>query len=130
MAMPIPAALRVRAVAAYEAGEGAYAEVAERFGVSRRALQFWVQLKRQTGSLEPRPRGGGNVSRVDIKLLHGLVAAEASPTTDELTRAYNRSVRRSGRVHRSSILRALHRAGYVFKKNALVRPSKTDPTSR
>ena len=37
---------------------------------------------------------------------------------------------RAERVHRSSILRALQRTGYVFKKNGRAPRNRTDPTSR
>lgn len=103
--------------------------VAARFGVAIAALERWVKLRRETDSVAPKPRGGGNFSPVDTARLHALVAELGDATTYELTAAYNRSVVRAARVHRSSIQRALRRAGYVFKKNAYVRSSKSGPTS-
>src|SRR5262245_60036166 len=129
MPMPIAVSLRERAVAAYEAGEGTYVEVASRFDVGRRPLQRWVKRMRDTGSLEPSPRGGGWRSPVDTAVLEALIVRDPSLTTLELTAAYNRKVPRKHRVHRSSVLRALRRAGYVFKKNAFVRPNSTDRMS-
>ena len=73
----------------------------------------------------PMPRGGGNRSQVDYAVLEGLLAERPDVTTHELTAAYNHRVRASGEVHRSSIHRALHRAGYVLKKNGYVRLNKT-----
>jgi hypothetical protein len=64
-----------------------------------------------------------------MKVVHELVAAKPSTTTGELALSYNRAVPKSRRAHRSSILRALHRAGYVFKKNGLVLLNRTGPTS-
>jgi transposase len=125
-----PNELRARAVAAYEAGEGTYEEVALQFGVGSASLLRWVSQKRRTGRLDPKPRGGGNFSPVDLLLLELEIAAKADVTTHELTAAYNRRVGRKRRVHRSSIHRALRRAGYVFKKNGLVRRSGTDLTSK
>ena len=59
--MPNPYAfdLRARAVAAFEAGEGTYAEIAEEFVVHSRTLQKWVRRKRLTGSVAALPKGGG-----------------------------------------------------------------------
>jgi hypothetical protein len=57
------------------------------------------------------------------------VAARPDQTTDELTRAYNRAVTPAQRVHRSSVLRALRRTGYVFKKDGPDRRSRIEPGS-
>lgn len=125
-----PIELRERAVGAYEDGEGSYEEVAWRFGIGMRTLVRWVDRSRETGCLEPRPKRGGNKSPVDIGLLHRVVEEQPDSTVEELRRAYNRRAPRKARVHRSSIVRALRRAGYVFKKNAHVLPNRTDQTSK
>jgi len=125
MPAPHPIELRARAVRAYESGNESYEEVAARFEVARRALQRWVQLSRETGSVDPRPRGGGRKSVVDMALVERLLSDSGDATSHELTAAYNRAIGRAGRVHRSSIQRALWRAGFVFKKNSFVRPSKS-----
>ena len=49
---------------------------------------------------------------------------------DELRAMYNDRVAKTARVHRSSILRALHRRGYVFKKNVRGPQSKIARTSK
>jgi transposase len=118
MPNPYPTALRERAVRRYETGTESYVQVAAHFSISLATLVRWVQRARETGTVAPLDRGGGWRSPVDLAVLHGLVGARPDQTTDELTRAYNRRVRAGGRVHRSSILRALQRTGYVFKKNA------------
>ena len=89
-----------------------------------------MKLKRTTGSVSARERGGGNPSNIDVATLHEVVAARPDGTTHEVAAEYNRRVRRSERVHRSSIYRALQRAGYVFKKNGYVLESRIAPTSR
>ncbi len=128
--MPGPISIHVRegAVAAYERGDGTYEDVAARFGVSARALKRWVVLLRESGSVRPRERGGGWVSPVERDVLEAVLVEKRDSTTNEIAKAYNARVDRSRRVHRSSILRALHRFGYVFKKNGGVRPSSSDPT--
>jgi transposase len=124
MPAPLPIELRERAVAAYESGRESYDVIAAQFGVARRALQRWVALKRETRSIAPRPRGGGNFSPVDIALLERVVGEGKSATSHEISADYNAQVARRDRVHRSSIQRALRRAGFVFKKNGYVRLSK------
>ena len=116
MPNPYPTELRDRAVRAYEAGDESCAAVAARFEVGVASLERWLRRQRQTGTLDPLAKAGGWKSPVDSAVLQRLVAARPDRTTDELTREYNRHTP-SGRVHRSSILRALQRLGYVFKKN-------------
>ena len=129
MPAPHPIELRRAAVAAYESGEGTADDVAVRFGVSRSALLAWSKRLREQGTLVPSARGGGNFSNVDTSLLMSVLAARRDSTTDELTRAYNAQVPKKDRVHRSSILRALKREGFVFKKSVRGPQSKTVQTS-
>jgi transposase len=130
MANPYPTALRERAVRAYETGTETYAQVAARLSIGLNTLVRWVQRARITGEVAPRKKAGGWQSPVDLSLLHDLVAARPDTTTEELTRAYNRVAPAAARVHRSSVLRALRRTGYVFKKNAGDRRSRIVPPSR
>ena len=123
MANPYPMALRERAVRAYETSTDTYREVADRFEVHFNTLVRWVQRGRTRGDLLPSARGGGWRSPVQIEVLYRVVAERPDRTTDELTRAYNAAVEASARVHRSSILRALQRTGYVFKINGRDRSS-------
>jgi transposase len=124
MANPYPVALRERAVRAYESSTETYREVADRFEVHFNTLVRWVQRARDLGDVAPFDRGGGWHSPVEVAVLHRLVAERPDRTTDELTRAYNAAVEPPARVHRSSILRALQRTGYVFKKNARGRSNR------
>lgn len=126
---PIPIEIRERAVAAYERGDGTADDVAFQFGVSRRALQRWVARGREEGTVAARDRGGGWRSSVDRKLLEAVLVDRRDATTHEVTAAYNSRVPRNARVHRSSIQRALHRFGYVFKKSDSGPRSKSGPTS-
>ena len=114
---------------AAERGECTLDEVAEQFGIGKRTLCTWLTQLRERGTLEPAPRGGGNFSQVDLARLRALVAATPDATTDELTRAYNTGIPSKRRVHRSSVLRALKREGFVFKKNVRGPQSKTNPKS-
>src|SRR5690606_1668501 len=117
MPNPYPTALRTLAVRAYEAGTESYAVVAARFDVGVATLERWVRRQRTTGVLDPLAKGGGWTSPVDGTLLQRVIDEQPDRTTDELTRAYNRQAAPAARVHRSSILRALQRFGYVFKRS-------------
>ena len=130
MPNPYPTELRERAVRAYEEGEDSHLTVAERFSLNPWTLLRWIVRRRETGSVAPLAKSGGRMSPVDVEVLEQIVRETRDATTDELTRAYNQRVARDRRVHRSSILRALHRCGYVFKKNARGPQSRTEPTSR
>ena len=130
MPNPYPVELRERAVRAYEDGTETYVQVAARFRIAVSTLCAWVRRARNTGTVLPAPRGGGWYSPVDIGLLHRLVRARPDQTTDELTRAYNQRAAPDVRVHRSSILRALQRTGFVFKKNDRGRRNWIGPRSR
>ena len=125
MPNPYPTALRERAVRAYEGGAETYAEVAARFSIHLNTLVRGVQRQRERQTVMPAPRGGGWYSPVDIALLHALIREKPDRTTEELTRAYNQCAAPEAQVHRSSVLRALQRTGYVFKKNGRGPQSKT-----
>jgi hypothetical protein len=65
-----------------------------------------------------------------MAVLDAVIGSHADATCEELRRAYNRQVARGARVSRSSIVRAVRRAGYVLKKNARGRAKSIAPTSR
>jgi transposase len=129
MPNPYPSALRERAVRAYEAGEGSYEAIADQFDVSLSSLLRWVTQVRTTGDVSPRPRGGGWRSPVDSAVLEDMIAAQPDATCEELRRAYNRRVGRGATVSRSAIVRALHRLGFVLKKNGRAPVRSTGPMS-
>jgi transposase len=128
MPNPYPKELRERAVRAYESRTDTYQDVAARFAIGAATLMRWVQRQRDTGAVDPLVKGGGWVSPVDWAVLKALIDKRPDQTCEELTRAYNR-VAPNGRVHRSSIWRALRRGGYVVKKNARGPRSRTAPRS-
>jgi transposase len=118
MPNPYPIELRERVVACYEAGEGSYPEIAERFSLGEATVKRWVWLKRKRGNVVPLRKGGGTPSEVSAEELDALVARLRDPTAGELTAEFNRCRRGKKRIHVSSMKRALHRHGYVVKKNA------------
>ena len=118
MAEPLPEALRVRVVEAYERGEGGYVTIAEKFRVGVSSVRRWVAQFRDLGHLKPEKKGGGNRSDVSVKALEAILDQHPDANAGEIAAAYNRGRRGKDRRHVSSIKRALHRGGYVVKKNA------------
>jgi transposase len=128
MAEAHPIELRKRAVDAYEAGEGSYPIIAARFQVGRASVKRWVWQFRREGHVAPLPKAGGNRSRIALEEIERIIGALGDPNAGEIAWQYNRGRRGDDRRHVSSIKRALHRAGYVVKKNASVRSNNSDPT--
>lgn len=57
--------LREKIVSAYASNNYSQREIAELFGVSESTVKNFVRRKRQTGSSDALPHGGGQPSRVD-----------------------------------------------------------------
>ena len=110
--------LRERVVRAYESGEGTQVEISERFALGEATVKRWVWLKRRTGAVSPARKGGGTRSEIGAEDIETMLDQLGDATAIELTAEYNRTRRGSARVHVSSMKRALHRHGYVVKKNA------------
>jgi transposase len=129
MAEPYSTELRNRVVRAYEAGEGGYAAIGVRFDVCAATVFRWVRLYRANGDTTPRPKGGGTPSTIAAEEIAGLLDELGDPTAKELTAEFNRGRRGRARVHASSMKRALHRHGYVVKRNAAGRWRVCGPKS-
>ena|SRR5450755_3938025 len=132
MGAPISIALRDAVVRADEQGLS-YEETAKLLGIGYATVNRILRLHRETGSVEPRPRGGGNVSPItgveDVaRLLRALVAAMPDATAAELAEALMRGA--TIQTSTSSVQRALHRLGFTRKKRASSRPSATRPSTR
>lgn len=125
-----PVALRERVVAAYERGDGSYREVSLTFQLGEATVKRWVWQSRREGHVRPRKRGGGTPSDICLLDLEAIVTRLGDANAGEIAAEYNRSRRGKNRRHASSIKRALHRAGYVVKKNAFARKNSYDQTSQ
>jgi transposase len=118
MANPLPVELRIRVVEAYESGEGSYETISQQFSLGICTVRRWVRRSRADGELEPRPHGGGTPSIIKEQDIDGILDRLGDATANEITAEFNRGRPEDQRVHVSSIKRALHRYGYVVKKNA------------
>jgi transposase len=118
MAEPYPVELRERVVKAYEAGDGSYADVGTLFDIGEASVKRWVSRYRAYGSVAARPKGGGTPSPIGAAEIDAIVERLGDPTALEITAEFNWHRRGRARMHVSSVKRALHRFGYVVKKNA------------
>jgi transposase len=122
--------LRERVVRAYRRGDGTVADVAATFAIDRRTLQRWIAHERATGSLVPKPKAGGWRCPIVLPLLHAVIADAPDATSAELCWEYNRRTPPAGRTTVTSFRRAMHREGYVLKKNGRGRARSIGRTSR
>lgn len=121
--------MRERVVAAYRAGKGTYAEVAEMFGVGEASVSRWLRLAREKESLEPKPRPG-KAPKLDEKsraVLRELVEENNDATLAELAqRLYERT---GVRLVVSTVHKTLVRMGITRKKKTSTRQSASATTS-
>jgi transposase len=92
------------------------------------SVRRWVERFREDGHVRPSKKGGGAYSTIDRAELEAVVARLGDATADEITAESTRGRRGRGRRHVSSIKRALHRAGFVVKKNASGRSNNSGRT--
>ena len=103
-----------------------YVQIAERFGVGEATVNRILRLHRETGSVEPRPRGGGNRSPIHgevAKILQRIVESLPDATIDELTEALMTQVELD--TSRASVGRAIQRLGFSRKKKLSLPSSAT-----
>jgi len=117
--------LRERVVAACDEGVDTRQEIAERFSVSVSWIRDLLRRRRETGSIAPKPRGGGHPPAFDAAAAERLRrAVEADP---DATRA---GLARAAEVacSTSATDRALRRLGITRKKSRRGPPSRTGPS--
>jgi transposase len=120
MAEPYSQDLRERVVAAVDEGD-TREEAAERLGVSVRFVYDMLRLRRETGSLAPRPHAGGKASAVDETArakIRGLVAAKPDATLAELCRDLAGGGGGGPSIKKSRMGQVLQAMGLKRKKDA------------
>ena len=117
MPHPLSSDLRERVVAFVEAGHSRN-EAAARFGTSVSFAVNLMKLWRETGSVEPRRRGGFRHGKLGLHKDFVLAAVEARSdiTMPELAEALERA--KSVKVDPSSLSKFLIACGFSFKKNS------------
>jgi len=117
--------LRERVVAACDARDGTREQIAARFSVSVSWIRGLMKRRRDTGSIAPRPRGGGRPPAFDAGAagrLREAVRADSDATLEELGRAAGVA------CSPAAVYRALNRLGITRKKSRGGRPSRTART--
>src|SRR4051794_23918125 len=117
--------LRERVVAACDEGGATREQVAARFSVSVRWVRDLLKRRRETGSIAPRPRGGGRTPSFDgaaAGRLRAAVRGDDDATLEELGRAAGVA------CSAAAVYRALRRLGITRKKSRGGRPSGTGRT--
>jgi transposase len=105
--------LRQRIVDTALRGDGTLSQIAERFLVSVSFVTRLLQLHRTTGSVEPRPHGGGHpavLTPEDLERLRELIREQPDATLEECRRHLGSS------CSLATISRALSRLGLPRKK--------------
>lgn len=118
----LPMELRRRIVEAYEQKEGTYFELAQRFGVGEATVYRLLKLKREQGNVRPGAPSG--VTEEELPEFVQMVNEFPNATLEELKEAWISRTRRQ--LSRSSIVRALRRAG-ITRKKALGRRTEAAP---
>ncbi len=128
MPRPLPIELRVRAVKAYLAQEGTYAEIGARFGVGEASVNRWVSRFRATGEVAALPAGGQRPRKITPKAeehLRSLVEDEPNWTTSELAEQLREDFGIDASRH--AVGRALRRLNLTFKRGSSGRQIPSDP---
>jgi transposase len=121
--------LRKRIVEAYHNGEGSVRELAERFKVAPNTVQNYRKLEHTTGSVAPRPHGGGPAPKLDdegVQQVRRLLEEKNDRTLNELVDEL--AVRTNERVSPGTVWRAIRRAGMTRKKKRYAPVSRSEPT--
>lgn len=117
MPAALPIELRERIVAAYERGEGTYAQIAQRFRVGVASVNRYLKRSRR-GELSPSAHGGGRVALIgpnDAQTLARLASSAPDTSAQDLTDKWKRQ--RGVQVSVSAMKRAMHRFGLTYKKS-------------
>lgn len=117
MSRPISQDLRCRVVRAHLRAENSYRGLAARFDIGVASVVRILRLHRTTGNVAAKPFRGGRAAQLGPekgKAILALVHRHPDATVAELARHYNE--RHRSNFSRSTMLRALHRFGFTFKK--------------
>ena len=107
---------RRKVVHAYERGEGSQRELAHLFGVSLSFVHDLLRRYRQTGSVAPKPHGGGNPGKIGpyVSVVHQL--HQQHPDASLAERCERLAATAPVHVGRTTMHRALRQLGLTRKK--------------
>jgi len=111
--------LRQKVVEAYKNKEGSMRGLAKRFKVSLSFIYSLLKLYSGTGSVNPKPHGGGQVSKIKTegkKFLQELIKEQPALTLEELSFEYSKHFQSVGS---STIDRTLKKLKLTRKKKPI-----------
>jgi transposase len=113
--------LRKRVVQAVDSKEGTHKEIAKTFRVSKAFLEKLLKQRRESGSIEALPHGGGQVPLLNESkesLIANRVEGDNDATLEELCEYLENKTKL--RVSISTMCRVLQRLELRRKKNSVV----------
>ncbi len=116
--------LRERVLAAVDAKEGSLRTLAQRFRIGLATLTRWLSRRRQTGSVAPKPHGGGHPPALDPRAqqrLRELLRQQSDATLDELAQRVDVP------CSRMAIFRTLKELRITRKKKSLHASERDTP---
>jgi transposase len=119
--------LRTRIIATVERGEGSLRQIAQRFLVSLSFVTRLLHHYRTTGSLEPKPHGGGRqpaLGPAQLKRLRALIRKKPDATLEELRQSLGVA------CSTMAIVRALRKLKITRKKKVLHAQERDSPEGR
>ena len=124
---PFSTDLRQRVAAAIDHGEGSLRQIAHRFRVSLSFVARLLRRRRQSGSLDPKPHGGGHPPALDhegLDRLRDLVRQQPDPPLDELRQ------RLGVPCSRMALWRALRKLKLTRKRKTLHAQERDTPENQ
>lgn len=128
---PLSNDMRERIIEATENNEGGSRTLAKRFIVGRATVRRVRQRFLTTGSVDPKPHGGGRKRSFSVEndeQLRALVSAHADATLERLVDLMQEQHGLS--TNKSTLDRALKRLGLSLKKSHTMRQNETPRRSR
>src|SRR5258708_7533126 len=124
---PLSNDLRERILKAINNHEGSRRKLAARFSVNPSTITRLLQLRRQTGSFDPRPHGGGVAPTLDHDALERLREL-VEETPDATLETLKRKIGVTG--SKMIICRALQKLGLPLKKKSRHAAERDTPEVR
>jgi transposase len=125
MPAPLSIDLRERIIAAYEAKEGSQRHLAKRFKVSLSFVRDLRRHYRETGTVRPKPHGGGTVAKLgkeQLPIVKALVTAQPDALLKELC---ERFAQQTGvEVSVATMQQAVYKLKLSVKKNTDCGPTR------
>ena len=110
--------LRIRIVQAYENGESSQRQLARRFSVSLSFVQELLKRYYETGSIKPKPHGGGYPAKINQQALNVLIWLKQQWPDATVEETHQRLEQDCGvKVSPATVFRALKKLGLTRKKS-------------